>query len=69
MMSVLDELDQWAEREGSNVLISRRLDLTAPEEWSVILTNDQGQYTGYAMSPSLAIERALENATAAVVPA
>lgn len=65
-MKVLDELDQWAEREGANVLISRRLDLTAPEEWSVILTSNGGQFTGYGMSPSLAIERALENATAVV---
>lgn len=61
MMTVLDRLDQWSEREGANVLISRRVDLTAPEEWSVILTSHEGQFTGYAMSPSLAIERALEH--------
>lgn len=61
-MNVLDQLDEWAEREGANVLVSRRLDLTAPEEWSVILTSEAGQYTGYAMSPSIAIERALEAA-------
>jgi hypothetical protein len=63
-MNILQRLDEWAEREGANVLISRRIDLTAPEEWSVILTSDPGQYTGYGMSPSLAIERALEDAFA-----
>lgn len=65
-MDLLARLDQWSEREGSNVLITRRLDLSAPDEWSVILTSGAGQFTGYGMSPSLAIERALENANAVV---
>lgn len=67
-MTILDELDQWTEREDGQVLISRRLDLTAPGEWSTILTcrGPRGgtvQYSGQAMSPSLAIERALRAAT------
>lgn len=71
MGDTLDVLDEWTERRDANVLIVRRLDLTAPDEWSAIFTCDPEdgpsadgpeQFTGKGMSPGVAIRRALGEA-------
>lgn len=70
MKTVLDILDDFLELHEGNAMISRRVDLSAPNEWSAILTcvvaEHAVQFAGYAMSPARAIERAL--AKGGVIP-